>query len=394
MMLSETHPSPYQKHLAGTSPEPMNIEISHAKGMIIETPNGKKYLDMIAGISVCNMGHSHPVIVNAVKRQAEKYMHVMVYGELIQSPQVILSELLCKHLPPTLSSVFFVNSGSEAVEGGLKLAKKITGRQEIIHCKNSYHGCTHGAMSVMDSEAHRAAFAPLLPQTKAIQFGEITDLEKITEQTACFIVEPVQGEAGIRIASKNYWQAVRQRCSQTGTMLIFDEIQTGLGRTGKLFCFEHYDIVPDILLLAKSLGGGMPLGAFISSPKNLKTLTENPILGHISTFGGHPVSCAAALAHLQLLLKDKLWEKADIQGKKLVRILEKIPNIQEIRQKGLMIAADFGNFNTNMQIYQTWLKKGIFIDWFLFCSTALRLAPPLIISDEDIALFEKLVLRN
>jgi acetylornithine/succinyldiaminopimelate/putrescine aminotransferase len=386
--------SPYQRHLAGTSPDPMNIEICRANGMIIETPTGKQYLDMIAGISVCNMGHSHPIIVEAVKKQVEKYMHVMVYGELIQTSQVLLSEMLSEYLPPTLSSAFFVNSGSEAVEGGLKLAKKITGRQEIIHCQNSYHGCTHGAMSVMGSVAHRLAFAPLLPNTKSIRFGEISDLEQITNKTACFIVEPIQGEAGVRIADRTYWQAVKQRCEQTGALLIFDEIQTGMGRTAKLFCFEHYDVVPDILLLAKALGGGMPLGAFISSQKNMQTLITKPILGHISTFGGHPVSCAAALAHLQLIVKEKLWEKANIQGKKIVEILKKLPEIQEIRQIGLMIAADFGNSNTCMKMYKKCLDRGIFTDWFLFCPSALRLAPPLIIRDEDIAIFEERILET
>ncbi len=375
-------------HVAGTSNEPMGIEIERAEGMYIYAKNGKRYLDLIAGISVCNMGHGNPAIVEAVKRQLDHYMHVMVYGELIQEPQVKLATLLTSLLPEELSSVFFVNSGSEAVEGGLKLAKRITGRQEIVHCHNAYHGCTHGALSVMGCDDFKNSFHPLLPQTKAIRFGIEEELETITDNTACFIVEPVQGEAGIRFADEKYWKAVRKRCDETETLLIFDEIQTGMGRTGKMFCFEHYGIKPDILLLAKAFGGGLPLGAFISSKENMQMLTHDPVLGHITTFGGHPVSCAAALAHLELLLENRLWEKADEKGAKLEQIAATIPNVKEIRRKGLMMAIDFKNEKYNLSQYHRWLEQGIFTDWFLFCNTALRIAPPLVIGEKELKEFE------
>ncbi len=382
----------FHKYVAGTSDDPMNIEIEKAVGMHLYSPEGKSYLDLIAGISVCNMGHSHPVIVDAVKKQVEKYMHVMAYGEIIQESQVELARLLCQQLPPSLSSVFFVNSGSEAVEGALKLAKRATERHEIVYCDKAYHGCTHGAMSVMGCESFKAAFQPLLPETKAIRFGVMEDLEQITDKTACFIVEAVQGEAGVRIASKEYWQAVRKRCDDTGALLVLDEIQTGLGRTGKLFCFEHYDIVPDILLLAKALGGGLPLGAFISSKEIMHLLTHDPALGHITTFGGHPVSCAAALAHLKLIVEGRLWENADEKGSELEKIMRKLPGVVEVRRIGLLMAVQFADSVTGLKNYKNWLSKGIFTDWFLFCDSALRVAPPLVISEEDLDELRNLLL--
>jgi len=378
-------------HVAATSNEPMGIEIERAEGMYIYAKNGKHYLDMIAGISVCNMGHSHPAIIEAVKEQLNRYMHVMVYGELIQETQVELATLLTSLLPEELSSVFFVNSGSEAVEGALKLAKRITNRKEIIYCHNAYHGCTQGALSVMGCDSFKKSFQPLLPDTKAIRFGVEEDLNMITSHTACVIIEPIQGEAGVRFADEHYWKAVRKRCSESGTLLIFDEIQTGMGRTGKMFCFEHYSIKPDILLLAKALGGGLPLGAFISSKENMQALTHDPVLGHITTFGGHPVSCAAALAHLKLLIENKLWEKADEKGSILEEMITSIPNVKEIRRKGLMMAVDFKDEAYSFKIYKQWLEKGIFVDWFLFCNTALRIAPPLIINEEEITLFATLI---
>ena len=385
----------FYKHIAGTSEEPMGIEIAKASGMYIHTTSGKSYLDMIAGISVCNMGHSHPAIVEAVKKQAEHYMHVMVYGELIEEPQVKLAELLCSQLPSQLSSVYFVNSGAEAVEGAMKLAKRVTGRREIIHCHHAYHGSTQGALSLMGDEEYKSAFQPLLPETKAIHFGKMEELQQITDKTACFVVEPIQGEAGVRMATQDYWQAVRQRCDETGTLLIFDEIQSGLGRTGKLFAFEHYGVVPDILLLAKALGGGMPLGAFISSKENMHTLTHNPMLGHMTTFGGHPVSCAAALAHLQLIIEGKYWKKAEIIGKTLEELFYRLEGVKEIRRKGLMMAVDFCDEATNMKAYKHFLQQGIFIDWFLFCNTALRVAPPLIMGEAEVEeLEEKLRMEN
>jgi len=374
----------FYKHIAQTSDAPVAIEIAHAEGIYFYDTSGKKYLDLISGIAVCNMGHSHPVIVNAIKTQLDKYTHVMVYGELIQQPQVELAEALCGCLPTSLNSVFFVNSGSEAVEGALKLAKRYTGRTELIHFENAYHGSSHGAMSMMGNEMYKAAFQPLLPDTKAIRFGVEEDLQEITEKTAAIIVELIQGEAGVRMASVEYWKILKQRCEQTHTLLIADEIQTGLGRTGKLFAFEHYNIIPDILLLGKAFGGGMPLGAFIADKKVMNVLTHNPVLGHITTFGGHPVCCAAALAHLKLISENKMWKNAEIIGEKLEAILWKIPHVKEIRRKGLMTAVDFHDAQTNFRTLHSFLEKGLFSDWFLWCDTALRIAPPLILSEENL----------
>jgi acetylornithine/succinyldiaminopimelate/putrescine aminotransferase len=374
----------FLKHIAQTSNAPIAIEVEYAKGIHFFDTKGKKYLDLIAGIAVCNMGHSHPAIVNAVKAQLDKYMHVMVYGELVQQPQVELAEKLCSCLPDSLNSVFFVNSGSEAVEGALKLAKRYTGRTELIHFENAYHGSSHGAMSMMGNETYKNAFQPLLPDTKTIRFGVEEDLQEITEKTAAIIVELIQGEAGVRIASGEYWQKLKQRCEKTNTLLIADEIQTGLGRTGKLFAFEHYHIIPDILLLGKAFGGGMPLGAFIADKKVMNMLTHNPVLGHITTFGGHPVCCAAALAHLNLITENKMWENAETMGKKLEEILWKIPHVKEIRRKGLMIAVDFHDAENNFKTLELFLENGLFSDWFLWCDTELRIAPPLILSEGDL----------
>jgi acetylornithine/succinyldiaminopimelate/putrescine aminotransferase len=378
-------------HIAQTSAEPLAIEVEHAEGIYFYDTAGKKYIDLISGIAVCNMGHSHPEIIRAVKAQLDKYMHVMVYGELVQQPQVELAERLCSCLPSSLNSVFFVNSGSEAVEGALKLAKRFTGRAELIHFENAYHGSSHGAMSMMGNEAYKTAFQPLLPNTKAIRFGVEEDLQKITEKTAAIIVELIQGEAGVRMTSAEYWKKLKQRCEATGALLIADEIQTGLGRTGKMFAFEHYHIIPDILLLGKAFGGGMPLGAFVADKKLMHVLTHNPVLGHITTFGGHPVCCAAGLAHLTLVYENKMWENAEIIGKKLEAILWKMPHVKEIRRKGLMIAVDFHDAETNFKTLHSLLAKGIFSDWSLWCNTALRIAPPLILSEEDLEEIEKTI---
>ena len=381
----------FYKHIAQTSDSPIAIEVERAEGVYFYDTKGKKYLDLIAGISVCNMGHSHPNIIKAVKAQLDKYMHVMVYGELIQQPQVELAEKLCSFLPASLNSVFFVNSGSEAVEGALKLAKRYTGRTEIIHFQNAYHGSSHGAMSVMGNESYKDAFQPLLPDTKAIRFGVEDDLQQITTKTAAIIVELIQGEAGVRIATIDYWQKLKQRCEETKTLLIADEIQTGLGRTGKLFAFEHYNITPDILLLGKAFGGGMPLGAFVADKEIMNVLTHNPVLGHITTFGGHPVCCAAGLAHLKLITENKMWKNAEIMGIKLEEILWKIPHVKEIRRKGLMIAVEFHDTQTNFKTLHSFLEKGLFSDWFLWCDTALRIAPPLILNEENLKEIEKLI---
>jgi len=374
----------FYRYVAQTSSDPQAIEVASAEGVFIFDKHGKRYFDLISGIAVSNMGHTHPVIIKAIKQQIDKYLHLMVYGEFVQEPQVELATLLCEYLPPSLNSVYFVNSGSEAVEGALKLAKRATHRQEIVYFKNAYHGATHGAMSVMGNLEYQQAFTPLLPATKAISFGIENELEQITEQTAAFIVELVQGEAGVRMADANYWKQVRQRCSDTGTLLIVDEIQTGLGRTGKLFAFEHYDIEPDILLLAKAFGGGMPLGAFIANKQIMNELTYNPVLGHITTFGGHPVSCAAALAHLKLIVEGEMWKKAESIGNRLTDIFSKINSVKEIRHIGALLAIDFENpiFCNNM--LKRMLDKGIISDWFLWCNTALRIAPPLILNQQHL----------
>jgi len=381
----------FYKYIAQTSDTPIAIEVERAEGVYFYDTSGKKYLDLIAGISVCNMGHSYPTIINAVKEQIDKYMHVMVYGELIQQSQVELADILCSFLPASLNSVFFVNSGSEAVEGALKLAKRYTGRTELIHFENAYHGSSHGAMSVMGNQTYKSAFQPLLPDTKAIRFGVEGDLQQITEKTAAIIVELIQGEAGVRMATAEYWQKLKQRCEETNTLLIADEIQTGLGRTGKLFAFEHYNIIPDILLLGKAFGGGMPLGAFVADTKTMNVLTYNPVLGHITTFGGHPVCCAAGLAHLKLITENKMWENAEAIGEKLEAILWKIPHVKEIRRKGLMMAVDFYDKQTNFKTLHSFLQKGLFSDWFLWCDTAMRIAPPLIFGDEELRVIEMLL---
>ncbi|MDR2972660.1 MAG: aspartate aminotransferase family protein [Bacteroidales bacterium] len=384
----------FLKYVAQTSDAPVGIEVDRAQGIYFYDTNGKKYIDLIAGIAVCNMGHSHPEIINTVKEQLDKYMHLMVYGELVQQPQVELAEKLCSFLPASLNSVFFVNSGSEAVEGALKLSKRYTGRNELIYFDNAYHGSTHGALSVMGNKAFKTAFHPLLPNTKAIRFGIEEDLQLITDKTAAIIVELIQGEAGVRIATVEYWQKLKQRCDETDTLLIADEIQTGLGRTGKLFAFEHYNITPDILLLGKAFGGGMPLGAFIADKKLMHVLTHNPVLGHITTFGGHPVCCAAGLAHLKLITDNDMWKNVEPMGEKLETIFWKIPNVKEIRRKGLMIAIDFQDTQTNFKTLDTLLEKGIFSDWFLWCDTALRIAPPLILNEEHLEEIENLLFVN
>jgi acetylornithine/succinyldiaminopimelate/putrescine aminotransferase len=320
----------------------------------------------------------------AVQEQAAKYMHLMVYGELVQSPQVLLAKRLTELLPPQLDSVYLVNSGSEAIEGAIKLAKRFTGKTEILSCFNAYHGCTNGAMSIMGNDDFTRAFRPLVPDCKRIRFGNMEDIEQITDATAAFIVEVVQGEAGVRFADKTYWQQVRQRCNQTKTLLVFDEIQTGFGRTGSLFAFEQIGVVPDILTLAKGMGGGMPIGAFVASQEMMNCLTINPVLGHITTFGGHPVSCAAALASLEVIEREQLYKTVAKKAELFKALLEDLPYMREFRQQGFMMALEFGNQEFNFKIIRQCLEKGVLTDWFLFCDTAMRIAPPLTISDEEI----------
>ncbi|HTH81845.1 MAG TPA: aspartate aminotransferase family protein [Mucilaginibacter sp.] len=368
---------------AQTTNFPLLLEFERAEGVYLYDSNGKAYIDLISGIGVSNLGHSNPKVISAIKQQLDKYMHLMVYGEYVQTPQVKFAEKLISILPENLQSVYFVNSGAEAVEGALKLAKRFTGRQQIIACHNSYHGSTHGALSVMGNEDFKQAYRPLLPGISFIRFNDKADLELITHETACVIIETIQGEAGIRVPDTTYMQALRKRCDETGTLLILDEIQAALGRTGKLFAFEHFGIVPDILLLAKALGGGMPLGAFISSNQIIGALKENPILGHITTFGGHPVCCAAGLAALEVLLDENL--AASVPEKEaLMRSLLVHPAIKTIRGKGLMLAIELKNFELNKKIIDRCIEQGVITDWFLHCDNAMRIAPPLIITADEI----------
>lgn len=368
---------------AQTTDFPLLLEFERAEGVYMYSAEGKAFLDLISGIGVSNLGHSNPYVVNAIKEQLDKYMHLMVYGEYVQTPQVRFAEKLVSLLPDPLQSVYFTNSGSEAVEGALKLAKRFTGRQQMIAFHHSYHGSTHGALSVMGNEDFKQAYRPLLPGIDFIRFNQMADLELITDKTACVIMETVQGEAGVRVPDSAYMQALRTRCDATGTLLILDEIQAAFGRTGKLFAFEHFGIVPDILLLAKALGGGMPVGAFISSAEIMGSLKENPILGHITTFGGHPVCCAAGLAALEVLLKDGLIDTVATK-EALLRKLLVHPAIKEVRGKGLMLAVEFDSFELNKKIIDRCIENGVITDWFLHCSHSMRIAPPLIITGEEI----------
>ncbi len=368
---------------AQTTDFPLLLEFERAEGIYMYDKAGNPYIDLISGIGVSSLGHGNPYVINAIKEQLDKYMHLMVYGEYVQSPQVRFAEKLVSVLPGSLNSVYFVNSGAEAVEGALKLAKRHTGRSQVVACHNSYHGSTQGALSIMGNEEYKQAYRPLLPGVNFIRFNNIHDLELITDETAGVVIETLQGEAGIRVPDIAYMQALRKRCTQTGTLLILDEIQAAFGRTGKLFAFEHFDIVPDILLLAKALGGGMPIGAFISSNQIMSALKENPILGHITTFGGHPVCCAAGLAALEVLLNKDLITQVEAK-ENLFRQLLVHPIIREIRGKGLMLAIELESFDLNKKIIDRCIENGVVVDWFLHCSNSMRIAPPLIITHDEI----------
>ncbi len=368
---------------AQTTNFPLLLEFERAEGIYMFDKEGKAYIDLISGIGVSNLGHSNPYVINAIKNQLDKYMHLMVYGEYVQTPQVRFAEKLVSILPPSLQSVYFTNSGAEAVEGALKLAKRYTGRRQIIAFDKAYHGSTHGALSVMGNEDFKQAYRPLLPGVDFIRFNNPDDLNLITDRTACVIVETIQGEAGVRVANAEYMQALQARCNETDALLILDEIQAAFGRTGKLFAFEHFNIVPDILLLAKSLGGGMPLGAFIASRDIMASLKENPILGHITTFGGHPVCCTAGLAALEVLLDQNLIRDVDEKGA-LFRKMLVHPAIKEVRGKGLMLAVELKDFDLNKKIIDRCIEHCVITDWFLHCDNSMRIAPPLIISFEEI----------
>jgi acetylornithine/N-succinyldiaminopimelate aminotransferase len=387
-----SHKQLFLRNNAQTSPSPNLLEVDYAEGLYLYDKSGKSYMDLVSGFAVSNVGHRHPKVITAIKNQLDKYLHLTVYGEYVQSPMVLFADKLISLLPATLNNVYFVNSGTEATEGALKLAKRFTGRSEIISCYNAYHGSTQGALSVMGNEYYKQAYRPLLPDVNFIRFGEEQDLEKITAVTACVIMETVQGEAGIRVTTPDYMKKLRDRCTHFGVLLILDEIQAAFGRTGKLFAFEHYGIVPDILLLAKALGGGMPIGAFIADREIMGVLKENPILGHITTFGGHPVSSAAGLASLQVLLDEDLLSGVP-QKEELFRSLLVHPLIREIRGRGLMLSIQLDTFEQVENVSRYCAADGLIIDWFLHCDNALRLAPPLIIREEEIRLACKVILK-
>jgi acetylornithine/succinyldiaminopimelate/putrescine aminotransferase len=373
----------FLRHVAQTSPSPLALEIVRARGITLIDATGREYIDLIGGISVANVGHCHPRVVEAIQKQSNDYLHIMVYGEFIESPQVQYAGLLAKHLGASLNCVYFTNSGAEAVEGAMKLAKRVTGRTQIIAFDNSYHGSTQGALSVIGSEYWRNAFRPLLPDILHLEYGSFESLENITSRTACVITETVQAEAGILVPSKEWMQALRKKCTDTGTLLVLDEIQTGFGRTGTLWGFEQFSIIPDIVLLGKALGGGMPLGAFAADKKLMEKFTEDPVLGHITTFGGHPVCCAAGMAAMNAMLEEGMIKEVKTKGE-LFNSLLVHPSIKAVRSCGLWLAVEFDSFETNKKIIDHCIANGLLTDWFLFAPTCLRISPPLIISEEQI----------
>jgi acetylornithine/succinyldiaminopimelate/putrescine aminotransferase len=384
-----THRNLFLNNLAQTSDFPLLIEIEKAEGVWLYGKNDEKYLDFISGIAVSNVGHRHPKVVQAIKDQADKYMHLMVYGEYVQGPQVLLANKLVgtlSHIPTTkdkIDNVYFTNSGTEAIEGAMKLAKRYTNRSEIISCKNAYHGATQGALSLSGSEHFKQNYRPLLPDIKQIEFANFDDLNKITNKTAAIFMETVQGESGLQTATHEYFKALENKCLATGTLLILDEIQCGCGRTGSFWAFEQYGIYPDVLVAAKGMGGGMPIGAFMANQKVMAVFKNNPILGHITTFGGHPISAAASLATLNVIFEENLLaninQKADRIKSKLVH-----PKIKAIRNKGLMMAVEFESFEVLKPIIDRAIEKGVITDWFLFCDNSMRIAPPLTITNEEI----------
>lgn len=406
---SESHRQPavssnrqlFLNHVGQTSEAPMALEIIKAEGSSLWDKEGKQYIDLIAGISVCNVGHRHPKVIAAIKKQLDDYLHIMVYGELVESPQVAYATLLAKYLPAQLNSIFFTASGSEATEGAMKLAKRYTNRPEIIAFNNSYHGSTQGALSIMGDEYWRNAFRPLLPGVTHLRYNSVEDLSRISERTACVVAETVQAEAGVLVPANGWLKALRDRCTQTGTLLVLDEIQCGFGRNGSLWAFEQFGVEPDILLLGKALGGGMPLGAFVSDKKMMDALTHSPVLGHINTFGGHPVCCAAGLAAFEVLLEEELVAGVKDREALFLQLL-KHKYIKAVRSCGLMIAVEFESFDFNKMVIDQLVQNGVFTDWFLFASNCLRIVPPLTISYAEIttacnsilAVLDKIVLAD
>jgi len=349
----------------------------------MHSAEGKHYLDLISGIGVSNVGHRHPKVLQAIQEQLDRYLHLMVYGEFVQAPQVKLAKALIQTLPDPLDACFFVNSGSEAIEGALKLAKRYTGRPNLVSCYNAYHGSSHGALSVSGSEQFKQGYRPLLPGVSHIRFNNSEDFSHVNEQTAAVVVETVQGEAGVRVANEDYFKILRQHCDAVGALLILDEIQAGFGRTGTFWAFESYGVVPDIVVAAKGMGGGMPIGAFISSQEIMQVLKANPILGHISTFGGHPVSAAASLATVNVIQEERLLEQVSVKAQQIIEQLQH-PAIRNIRHRGLMMAVEFESFDVLKPVIDRAIELGVLTDWFLYCDNAMRIAPPLTIQVNEI----------
>lgn len=380
--MDELH-SAFSRHLAQTSPQPIALDVVGAEGCHIHTRDGRRYLDLVAGLAVNNTGHRHPKVVQAIKNQLDRYLHVIPYGEFIQEPQVRFAQQLTGLLPDGLDSVYFVNSGTEANEAALKLAKRVTGRTRLVACHNSYHGSTHGSLSITGNEAKKFRNRPLLPEVHFITFNDPDDLAHIDERTAAVVVEPIQGDAGVRVPDVSWIQALRTRCMEVGAMLVFDEVQTGFGRTGALFAFEHFGVVPDILVLGKALGGGLPMGAFVASKERMHLFTHDPVLGHITTFGGHPLPCVAGAAALEVLQEEELITNARAMGARFkAGLVHK--GIAEVRGSGLMLAVDLGDADRVQHVVHHCLANGVLGFWFLSCPTAFRIAPPLTINAEEV----------
>jgi len=373
----------FLNNIAQTSPFPFLLEVESASGIYLHTTDGKSYMDLISGVAVSNLGHQHPKVVDAVKKQLEKHMHIMVYGEYVQSSVNQLAKILTSNLPQHLNSVYFCNSGAESIEGALKLAKRVTGKTELLSFRGAYHGSTHGALSISANENKKFRFRPLLPDIGFLRLNNFEDLDLITDKTACVVIETIQGDAGIRIPEKKFLEALREKCNETGSLLIMDEIQSGIGRTGKLFAFEHFGIEPDILCTAKALGGGLPLGAFIADKKYMDLFTKQPMLGHINTFGGNPMSCAAAVATLEVILEGDFLKEVERKGAKFEKLINHTA-IVEVRRKGMMFAFEFETEEIVNKIVQECLKNGVICFWFLSCPDSFRIAPPLTINDEEI----------
>ncbi len=373
----------FLQHVGQTSPEPLALEITKAEGALLFNAEGKEYIDLIGGISVANVGHRHPKVLAAIQQQLDAYMHIMVYGELVQTPQVQYAKLLTQHLPVSLNNVYFTNSGAEAIEGAMKLSKRNTGRPKIIARNFSYHGSTQGALSLLGDEYWRSAYRPLLPGITHVNYNTQEAIDAIDTQTACIIIETIQAEGGVKPPTAAWLQALRKKCTETGTLLVLDEVQAGFGRTGKLWGFENFDIVPDILVLGKALGGGMPLGAFVANKTIMDSFTLNPVLGHITTFGGHPVSCAAGMAAMQALLEENLMAGVQEKAQLFLSLLQH-PAIVAVHQYGLWLAVEFDSFTTNKKVIDACIEQGVFSDWFLFAANCLRISPPLVITEEQI----------